>query len=178
MEHKCAYGSYFTELEKPEFLGYHYLLLTPSDLGSVFWQSIPLVLIQGLLNGETEPSGTMIVEASGDWTTYRVKNFEGDITIPDSFQAYLKELGGIDGLLIVGILDEKVANIIDKALAGQKTSILSGSEATNYQDKDLISSLTELGVPLKKAETLLPLTPKNLTLPEATKFALEKHMKS
>jgi len=40
-------------LQAPEFLGYYYLVLTPKDLGGYsFWQSIPLVLLRGLLNGE------------------------------------------------------------------------------------------------------------------------------
>ena len=170
-------------LEKPQFIGYHYLVLTPQDLGGcVPWESIPLVLIKGLMNGELQPAGTTVLAASEARTTYKIKGFEGEATIPDSFANYLKEIGGIDQMVSIGIIGKKVANVIEKTFTQPetkgKTPLLPDKQGTGYEDKDLLSSLTELGIPFKEAESLLPLIPKNLALPEAIKFALQKHMKS
>ena len=170
-------------LEKPQFIGYHYLVLTPQDLGSgVPWDSIPLVLIKGLMNGELQPAGTTVLAVSEARTTYKINGFEGQSTIPDSFADYLKEIGGIDQMVSIGIIGKKVANVIKKIFTQPetkgKTPLLPDEQGTAYEDKDLITSLTELGIPLKEAESLLPLIPKNLALPEAIKFALQKHMKS
>jgi len=62
-------------LQEPEFLGYYYTLLTPEDLGGyTFWQSIPLVPLKGLLNGEEKPNGIIISAAEDGMITYKVKN--------------------------------------------------------------------------------------------------------
>lgn len=170
-------------LEKPKFIGYHYLVLTPEDIGGyVPWESIPLVLVKGLMNGELQPTGTTVLAASEAETTYKIKGFEGEATIPDSFASYLKEIGGIDQMVNVGIISRKVANVVEKSLTQsetkERTPLLPDEQDTGYEDKDLLSSLAELGIPFKEAEILLPLIPKNLALPEAIKFALQKHMKS
>lgn len=180
IEHKCEpYASFFTELKEPEFLGYHYLPLIPSDLGYVFWQTIPLVLVVGLMNGEMEPTGTTISQALEARITYRIKGFEDEVTMPESFANYLKGIGGINQMVSVGILSEKVANIllrrIGEAGASQTTPLPPDNESSDYKEKDLISSLTGLGVPLKDVEVLLPLIPKNITLGEAIKLAMQKY---
>ena len=174
---------YSVLLQEPEFLGYDYIVLTPEDLGGyVPWENIPLVLIKGLMNGELQPAGTTVLAASEARTTYKIKGFEGEATIPDSFANYLKEIGGIDQMVSIGIIGKKVANVIEKTFTQpetkEKTPLLPDKQGTGYEDKDLLSSLTELGIPFKETESLLPLIPKNLALPEAIKFALQKHMKS
>lgn len=104
-------------VQEPEFLGYHYHILTPSDLsGYVFWQSVPLVLLKGLLNGETKPAGTTISVASDGNITYRIPKFKEDVAIPDSFAWYMKKIGTIDGMLSMGIISKKVAGIIESEL--------------------------------------------------------------
>jgi len=180
IQHKCdPYGSYFTELKEPEFLGYHYLVLTPSDLGYTFWQSIPLVLIQGLMNGELEPAGTTIVEASEAETNYRISNLTEGVNIPVVFADYLKEIGGIDSMVSIGILSKKVANIVGNRLGQlgveQKSNHPQNGQATCFSDEELISSLTALGVPMKDAKNLVELTPRSSALPEAIKLALQKY---
>ena len=131
------------------------------------------------MNGDEEPAGTTILEASESETIYRIKNFEDEVSIPESFTSYLREMGGIDQMVNMGILNEKVANIVAKRLrqtdAGHTTSLLPDSESSGYEDNDFISSLTGLGIPIKDAETLLSFIPKNLTLQEATKLALQKY---
>jgi len=180
IEHKCGpYASYFTELKEPELLGYHYLLFTPDDLGYLFWQTIPLVLVAGLINGETEPTGTTVLGASGAETVYSVQNSDEEVTIPESFMNYLKEVGGTDQMMAIGILDEKVANIVNNSLKqpGEDRNMKSSNnkEAPAFGDEELISSLTTLGVPVKDAENLLELTPRSLALPEAIELALQKY---
>jgi hypothetical protein len=103
---------YSVLLQQPEFLGYYYLVLTPGELGGYsFWQSIPLVLLKGLLNGETKPSGTTIAAASDGVTTYKIQKFKEQVTIPDSFADYLTSIGSIDGIANMGIMTGKVASI-------------------------------------------------------------------
>ena len=182
IEHKVdAHASYFIELKEPEFLGYHYLVPTPSMFGGyVFLQTIPLVLIRALMEGNPEPPGVTILEASEAKTTYRINNFKENITIPISFASYLKEIGGIDEMAIMGILSEKVANIINNKLSQLgsegKVEPLPNEQATGFTDEELISSLTALGIPVKDAENLLELVPRNLTLQEAIELALKKNV--
>ena len=93
-------------LQEPEFLGYHYLVLTPEDLGGdVFWESIPLVLLKWLLNGDTKPSGFTISAASDTAVTYQIPKFKEEVTIPDSFAGYLRSVGGIDAMVSIGYYD-------------------------------------------------------------------------
>ena len=104
-------------LEKPRFLAYHYLLLRPEDLGGhVFWESIPLVLLQGLFNGEARSDGCTILAASDSVTTYRVQGFEDEVDVPDKFVEYLKSIGSIDEMVNMGVMTEKVGNIVKAAI--------------------------------------------------------------
>ena len=105
-------------LKSPRFLGYYYSILRPEDLNAlVFWKSIPLILLKGLLNGETKPEGTTITAASQNVTTYRVQGFEEEVDVPDEFAKYLKSIGSIDGMVSVGIITEKIAAIVTPELA-------------------------------------------------------------
>jgi hypothetical protein len=100
-----------------EFLGYHHFLLTPEELeGWSFWQDIPLVLLRGLLSGETRPSGTIITSASTDEMTYKVEGFEEQVEIPTQFAEYLEHIGSIDGMVDMGIMSKKVGTIVQTAL--------------------------------------------------------------
>jgi hypothetical protein len=104
-------------LEKPEFLGYYYLILRPEDLGGhVFWESIPLVLLKGLLNGEARPDGSTILAATDSVTTYGVQGFEGEIEVPDKFVEYLRSIRSMDKMIDMGVMTEKVGNIVKAAL--------------------------------------------------------------
>lgn len=117
---------------EPEFLGYHYHILTPSDLSShVFWQTVPLVLLRGLLSGEIKPAGTTITAASDGLITYKIPKFKEEVTIPNSFAEYVKKIGTIDGMLSMGIITEKVAGIIKSEL-GQ---LQSGQEPSSLEDE-------------------------------------------
>jgi len=118
-------------LQEPEFLGYHYLVLAPEDLGDcVFWGSIPLVLLKGLLNGEAKPSETTISAASDGMVIYKILKFKEEVNIPDNFAAYLKGIGGIDEMVGMGIITQKVANIVKNELGElgveQKASLSAG----------------------------------------------------
>jgi len=106
------------EIEKPKFLGYYYLILRPEDLGGhVFWESIPLVLLKGLLNGEARPDGSTILAATDSVTTYGIQGFEEEIEVPDKFVEYLKGIGSMDEMVRMGVMTEKVGSIVKAALA-------------------------------------------------------------
>jgi hypothetical protein len=111
-------GKESSSVKTKEFLGYHHLVLTPRELGGwSFWQNIPLVLLKGLLSGETRPSGTVITSASNDEITYEVEGFEQEVEIPTQFTEYLKRIGSIDGMVGTGIMTEKVGSIVKAAVA-------------------------------------------------------------
>ena len=107
-------------LKQPEFLGHHYLMLTPQDLGHSFWQSVPLALLVWLFEAETKPPGITIARASGDSTTYRVQKFKDEVNIPDKFAGYLKNIGSIDGMVSMGIITKKVGSIAKSELCELK----------------------------------------------------------
>ena len=124
-------------LEKPRFLAYNYSLLRPEDLGGyVFWESIPLVLLKGLLNGEARPDGCTILAASDSVTTYRVQGFEEEVDVPDKFVEYLKSIGSIDEMVGMGVMTEKVGNIVKAALGelGVKRKIPPAREKVGRRD--------------------------------------------
>ena len=107
-------------LKQPEFIGYHYFILTPQNLGHSFWQSIPLALLVWLFEGGTKPPGITISQASDYSNTYRVQKFKSDVDIPDKFARYLKNMGSIDGMASAGIITEKVSGIVKSELAELK----------------------------------------------------------
>lgn len=180
-EHKCgSCGSYFKMLEEPELLGYHYVVLTPADTGIyLFWQRVPLVLIRGLMLGDAEPVGTVIIRASEGETEYRVKNFKMEVTIPDSFASYMIDIGGIDGMETLGILSEKLTDHVRSKLSELETSngreMVRDGQARAFTTERLISSLTGLGVPKKYAEMVTGLIPTGLSLEETIKLAMQKY---
>ena len=107
---------YSVPLQQPEFLGYHYLMLTPEDLGGyVAWQSIPLVLLKRLLNGDTKPGGFTITAAADGMITYKIPKFSEEVNIPDDFADYLKRIGSIDEMVSMGIMTRKIADIAESA---------------------------------------------------------------
>jgi len=161
----------FVPLQGAEFLGYDYVVLTPKDIGGYIpWESIPLVLIKGLMNGELQPAGTTILAASENGRTYRIKNFKEEVTIPRSFESYLKEIGNIDQMVSMGIMTQEVADIMQANLT--EAGAAPTKQATAFTDEDLISSLTSLGYARKASEELCSRVPRNLSLDEAIKFAL------
>ena len=110
-------GKESSSVKTKEFLGYYHLILTPEEFGGwSFWQNIPLVLFKGLLSGETRPSGTVITSASNDEMTYEVEGFEEEVEIPTQFAEYLERIGSIHEMVGMGVMTEKVGNIITAAL--------------------------------------------------------------
>jgi hypothetical protein len=116
-------------LKETELLGYHYFILAPEDLGGyVPWETIPLVLLKGLLNGEIKPVGITISAVLDDIIIYKIPKFKEEVNIPDSFASYLKNIGSIDQMVSMGIMTEKVGNIVKSELGElkveQKASLL------------------------------------------------------
>jgi len=139
-----------SSVEARELLGYHHFLLTPEELnGWSFWQDIPLVLLRGLLSGETQPSGTVITSASNDEMTYKVEGFEEEVEIPSQFAEYLEHIGSIGGMVGMGIMSKKVGTIVQTALAEleAKRKTPSATEKVGRRDsiKERASQLFDAG---------------------------------
>jgi len=167
-------------LQQPKLLGYHYLVLRPEEFGGhMFWKTIPLVLLEGLMNGELQPAGTTILRAWADGRTYRIMNFKEEVTILKNFENYLKKIGNIEQMVSIGIMDQEVANIIQKNLSQSategRTRLFQNGQAAGFTDEELISSLTSLGFARKTAEELSSGVPRDLSLDEAIRFALQNH---
>jgi hypothetical protein len=108
-------------LQKPKLLGYYYLILRPEDFGGcVFWESIPLLLLKGLLNGEAKPGGSTILAATDSAITYRVEGLQEEVEVPEKFAEYLKSIGSTDEMVRVGVMTEKVGTIVKAAFAEVK----------------------------------------------------------
>lgn len=106
-------------VEETGLLGYDYKLFTPDDLnaaGHYFWQTIPCILIQGLLQGNIEPQGTRITEVSENSTSYEINGFDKEISIPNVFSKYLKAIGSWQGLMERGIISSKVGEVVARAM--------------------------------------------------------------
>ncbi len=124
-------------LEKTELLGYAYKLFTSDDLnaaGYYFWQTIPCILIEGLLQGNIEPQGTRITEVSENSTSYEINGFDEEISIPDTFSKYLKAIGSWQGLTEEGIINSKVAEVVARAME-RSTKELSSPETPKLSSK-------------------------------------------
>jgi len=104
-------------VQELEFIGYHYIMLTSDILGRRPWQSVPLVLVKGLLDGEVMPQGTTVSATLANAITYKVQHFDGEITIPEQLAGYLKAIGSIDEMVNKGIMTEKVSGIVKAAIA-------------------------------------------------------------
>jgi len=128
--------NYLVLPDKARFLGYHYLVLTPEDLGCIFWRRIPLVLLKALLNGEAKPDGTTISAASDSVTMYKVQGFEEEVSVPDEFVEYMKSIGSIDGMVATGIVTEKVGNIVKTALGELEAKLKILPDRENARGRD------------------------------------------
>lgn len=128
-------------LERPRLLGYHYLILRPEDLdGYTFWQSMPLILLKGLVNGEIRPEGATILAASHESVTYQVQGYEDQVKIPDKFALYLRSIGGIDGMVSVGIIAEWVADVVKAELADLKENLRTLPPRVTAADKNTLKA--------------------------------------
>ena len=124
-------------LKSPRFLGYYYSISGPEELNvHVFWKSIPLILLKGLLNGEIRVQGTTISAASDEGITYRIPKLEGEITIPNAFADYLRAIGTIDQMISMNMLTKTVADIVKSELIGlaQICEVSSSEERVTRQD--------------------------------------------
>ena len=97
-----------------ELLGSLYFV-TGEDFGYTFYQTIPLVLVLGLFNGEI-PKGIIPTLVGEDIVTYKIPKYKEEVTIDDRFASYLKDIGSIDEMIKRGILSEKVGNIAKREL--------------------------------------------------------------
>lgn len=149
--------SCFRKLTEPQLIGYHYRLLTSDELdelGYYFWQTIPSILIQGLMQGNLEPEGCTIIGVHQGWTIYTVDGFEDEIAIPDTFCKYLKEIGSWQGLLERGIISSKVGEVVTRAIersAKERSSPETPNLiAGNYEE--ILEGLRSLGWKKTEAE--------------------------
>jgi hypothetical protein len=172
-------GSYFVQLTKPELLGYNYRLLTSEELSIdelhyYSWQTIPCVLILGLLEGNLEPEGSTITAAHEGWTHYRVGDFDEELRIPDSFAQYLKDIGSWDSLADRGIISSKLVITIKKAIERLKVTKI--PEPCLSDNDDVVSALVALGWRQAEAKREVKTTnfSSDLTLEDKVKLILRK----
>jgi len=130
-------GNVLVPLEELKVLGYFHILLTPEELGGyVPWGTIPLVLLNWLFKGGTKPPGITILKALKDSIVYKISKFKEEVTIPDSFAEYLKNIGSFDELLNMGIVGKKVAKIVRSELGEFKVEQEGSPQKEKIERKD------------------------------------------
>lgn len=138
-------------------------MLAPEDLGGyVFWESIPLVLLKRLLDGETETSDVTITVAADDMITYKIPKFKEEVNIPDDFADYLRSIGSIEEMVSMGVMTEKIASIAK-------------SESAELEVEQKVSLWEERGGNSKKARAFRLFTQgKGSSSPEVKTLGLHK----
>jgi len=172
-------GSYIAPLREPNFLGYYNLVLSTDELqldelGYEFWQTIPCVLIQGLMGGNSEPEGCIIITAYEGWTSYQVDDFDQELKIPDSFIRYLREIGNWDSLTEKGIISDKIRDSVQRAMARAKVEQL--PQLGTNEGSQIVEALISLGTPKDQAKTAANDVLQNypdLSLEEKVKLAIQ-----
>jgi len=166
-------------LLKPEQLGYYYLVLTPSELmddglGYTSWQTVPCVLIEGLLQSDPEPEGCTIIEAYEGWTNYQVDGFDQEVKMPHSFGRYLNEIGTWDSLRERGIITDEIMGTVQRAMARAKSKQV--PQLGTSEGSQIVEALISLGTPKDQAKTaandILQNYP-DLSLEEKVKLAIQ-----
>ena len=168
-----VYDKYAVVMEAPEFLGYANYLLTPDDLTKApcfFWQTIPLTLVESLMNGEPLPKGAVILDASAVDVSYEIAGQRFDI--PNTFGDYLVAVRKHGGFLDLGIIPPKVAEVLQHLppapLGGPSKQVETG-------DKDLLAALLALGYTEAKVKEAIASTsfPENAGFEEKMKLLLQ-----
>ncbi len=173
--------SYWTVLDKPMPLGYFYTHLTPAEVPIIFWQNIPLSLLTGLIQGKLVPKDCKVIGTSkgGDEITYEVKGFDNLVTIPKSFQAWLGESQGLEGMVTAGSMNTRTAQVIAEcfpSLKGVTTRETPPPEQQpGYTKEEFINKANEWGYPKQYAEILYTKASQDLPLEEALTQALQQH---
>jgi len=124
-------------LKNQMFLGYYYSISGPEELNvNVFWKSIPLILLKGLLDGEIRVQGTTISAASEEGITYRIPKLKDEITILSAFADYLQAISTIDQMVSMNILTKRVADVVKSELIGlaETCEVPSSRERVKLQD--------------------------------------------
>ncbi len=174
-------GDYSIELREPKFLGYHYIHFATSSLPKTFWQAIPVSLIASLSDADVEPSSVTILEASESAVTYRIKGFEKAVIVPAIFTDFLKAVGGLAGMASIGVMSQKVADIVLREVTEVGTvprkQISESVQLTAWSNEDFHSKMAELYYSRKVSDVLLQHIPKSLSLDEAVKWSLEHYSK-
>ncbi len=171
--------SYWTVLDKPILLGYFYTHLIPVEVPVVPWQTIPLSLLSGLMQGETVPKGSKVIEASEEQIVYEVKNFDEWVKVPASFQACLGEMQGLEGMVTAGVISNQTFRIIiEQTPELNVTSIeepAGPEQQLGYTKEAFINKANEWGYPKRYAEILYAKASQDLPLEEALTQALQQH---
>lgn len=70
------------------------------------------LLSGGLLSDQAKHPGITVTAAADGMTTYKIPKFKEEVTIPDSFAGYLRSIGSIDEMVSMGIMTDKIADIV------------------------------------------------------------------
>lgn len=170
---RIIHEGYAVELKEPQSLGYAYRLLTPGDFSpsSFYWQSIPVILMAGLMNGVLEPEGTKVIEATEVAITYKIEGLDDEIYIPNNFADYLVKVKKNGDLASLGIICEKVAATIEHL--GQTSAVPAKADVSD--NSDVVDALVALGSKAVEAKKKVQAInfPAGATSEEKVKFALK-----
>jgi len=169
---KIEKGGYsFTgDLERPQFLGCRYQMLT---LGDFSWEKVPVSLVRGLMDGELQSPGAKVSEIGRDGDIfYSVDGVEDEIRIPRDLRTYLKMVKERGGLVKLGIVSPETGSVIEHL-----PPMPAGTppKKVNVGDKDVLAALLSLGYTEAEAKEAIASTsfPENASTEDKVALLLQ-----
>ncbi|MFC1989452.1 hypothetical protein ACFLVW_02655 [Chloroflexota bacterium] len=102
---------FLTNLREPKCLGFYQIIINPNHPN--FWQSVPLIILYALMDGNLQPPGTTILQRTDQLTVYEVNKFEDNICeIPKSLERCFRSLGSMEKLKEAQVIDGRTAEIL------------------------------------------------------------------
>lgn len=103
---------FLANLREPKCLGFYQITITPNQ--PTFWQSVPLIILYALMDGNLQPPGTTILQRTDQLTVYEVNKFEDDICeIPISLERWCRNSGSMEKLKEATVIDGRTAEILE-----------------------------------------------------------------
>jgi hypothetical protein len=171
-------GCLYTRDMDPCWLGY-FREYIPGRMDRNSWQTLPLCLLEGIINGNTGIAGVEILRRGKDeaTTVFRVRNFKNEVTIPDGFAGWLVQVcqpkGLAAGLLSAGLIDKDIATIVENKLSPLARN---GISAPGPQPESAVAMLKKIGWTELNAWKAVSGDefPENATAEQIVKIILEK----
>lgn len=125
----------FTLKLKEERLGEVIISKQYGDVGEL---CVPISLLSFLITNDLEAQGIEVKAMYNGYTEYLVNRYKGEVTIHSDFRRFLQDICGenglVKGLLAWGLIDDKIAKIIE-AKINEPAQLRSQQKPSSLEDK-------------------------------------------